>query len=209
MTAGRESFPAIGDWTFITSAVTPAQYPPAGPPEIAFVGRSNVGKSSLINALARRHGLALTSKTPGRTRLVNFFRATFNRQEFRFIDLPGYGFAKAGKDLRRQWVAMMDAYLDGRETLELVVVLVDCRHDPTDRDQAMVDACRSRNLPHLVVATKADKLPKTGLDKARAAISRGLQLRPDDVVMVSAETGLGLARLWSLITPLLATPQDS
>ncbi len=140
---------------FVKSAVWPPQYPPATLPEIAFVGRSNVGKSSLINTLVGRKNLAKTSNTPGRTQLINFF--TIN-EKISFVDLPGYGFAKVSQSVKKNWGEMVETYLKERQSLALVIFILDIRRDPSEDDLSLRDWLEHYRIPYLYVLTKADKL---------------------------------------------------
>lgn len=142
---------------FVISAVGPSQYPEDALPEIALAGRSNVGKSSLINCLISRKNLARTSSQPGKTQTLNYYKIN---QDLYFVDLPGYGYAKVSKTKREQWGKFIESYLMNRETLRLVMQLVDLRHPPSKDDQAMYEWLRHNDVPVLVVATKADKIPK-------------------------------------------------
>ncbi|MFQ5508595.1 MAG: ribosome biogenesis GTP-binding protein YihA/YsxC [Leptospirillia bacterium] len=184
---------------FTTSAAGPSGYPPAVLPEVAFVGRSNVGKSTLINALLNRKGLAKTSSTPGKTQLINFFRIN-NR--FCLVDLPGYGFAKAPKAEQAKWRDRIEGYLKNRETLRLVVVLVDVRHPPTEKDRQMVAWLTHFKRPCLLVATKADKLSRSQVHKQMFGITRETGLKP---IPVSARLRDGLPPLWKAISESLLT----
>ena len=166
---------------FICAAVKPSQYPQDGVPEIAFTGRSNVGKSSLINLLLNRRKLAKVSATPGKTRTINFF--SINGGEFRLVDLPGYGYAKVSKAETADWGKMMESYLSKREGLKAVVQLVDSRHAPTAQDKQMYEYLRYYGLDGIVAATKADKLSGSELSKNLAMIRRELQLTADDTLI--------------------------
>ena len=182
---------------FHVSAARPEDFPRDGFPEIAFMGRSNVGKSSLLNRLLGTHGLARTSKTPGRTRAINFFCVN---DRLYFVDLPGYGYARVPEPMRRQWKGLVEAYLEDPGRLDLAIQLVDARHDPTDLDLELTGWLRSRGLAHRVVFTKADKL--SGNQRARALErgARALGLPPGDrPLFVSAVTGDGLPALWRAI----------
>jgi GTP-binding protein len=179
---------------FVLSATKPDHYPPALLPEIAFAGRSNVGKSSLINALLRRKGLARTSNTPGRTQEINFFRIN---NQFAFIDLPGYGYAKVPEKLRSNWGPMIEAYLGERPTLRLVVLILDIRRDPSDEDRQLIDWLRFYRLNFLVVLTKIDKVSDNELRQRQRRIGEGLDLPPaTPVISFSAKTGDGKEPLW-------------
>lgn len=182
---------------FITSAAKTHQYPPVGPAEIAFAGRSNVGKSSLINLLTRRKSLAKVSQNPGKTRTINFFLID---DKWRIVDLPGYGYAKVSKSESESWGKMMEDYLENRESLKVVALLVDSRHAPTAQDKQMYDYLRYYNLSGLVVATKVDKLSKNELNKNLAMIRKELDLGKDDALMpVSALNKTGVDELLSEI----------
>jgi GTP-binding protein len=182
--------------SFAGSAASPDQFPRDGLPEVAFLGRSNVGKSSLLNALVGARGLARVSSTPGRTRLVNFFRVG---SEMYLADLPGYGYARVPERVRRGWEGLATSYLVGREALALCVFLVDARHDPTDGDETLRGWLDHHGLPYVVAATKADKLGH-GATKARlAALERGLGRRARGVMAVSAQTGDGIDALWRAV----------
>ena len=181
--------------TFVTSADR-LEALPDSPAEIAVVGRSNVGKSSLINALANRKGLANVSKTPGRTQLLNCFALPDGTT---IVDCPGYGYAKVSKAQRAQWGAMVERYLTGREQLRMVMVLVDGEVGPTKLDQSILEWLREEGLPHQVVATKHDKVKAKGRDKRKKELAAGCGLLPGDVVWVSAEKGVNLDRLRELV----------
>lgn len=173
------------------------QLPTNGRPEIAFVGRSNVGKSSLLNALLGRKNLAYTSKTPGKTQQLNFFRVD-NR--FFAVDLPGYGYAKAPKSAREQWAQLQERYLHERQALRGVVHLIDARHPPQDSDIALIKKLADIGVPHLLALTKADKLSGNGRAQAERRIDDCLDTLGLDrpVVLTSAETnrGIGNVRQW-------------
>ncbi len=160
------------------------------------MGRSNVGKSSLINALANRKQLARVSNTPGRTQLINVFTT---RRGATLVDLPGYGYAKASKATRSTWPRMIEGYLLGREELARVVVLVDGAIGPTPLDQQMLDWLRYNDLPHSVIATKADKVKSSKRARRRRELAEGCDLDPGDVLWVSSSTGAGIDQLRSLV----------
>ena len=183
---------------FICAAVKPSQYPQDSVPEIAFTGRSNVGKSSLINLLLNRRKLAKVSATPGKTRTINFF--SINGGEFRLVDLPGYGYAKVSKAETADWGKMMESYLSKREGLKAVVQLVDSRHAPTAQDKQMYEYLRYYGLDGIVAATKADKLSGSELSKNLAMIRRELQLTEGDALIpVSALKRTGTEELLARI----------
>jgi GTP-binding protein len=181
---------------FITSAVKPSQYPVDGLPEIAFAGRSNVGKSSLINKLINRKRLVKTSSTPGRTQLVNFFKIN---GAFMFVDLPGYGYAKVPASVKKKWGPMVETYLSMRETLQAVVLILDLRRTPQLEELNFIDWLHHCGIPTILVLTKADKLSKTKQKKQVTAISKDLDVTGNNLILFSAKTGLGTERLWSAI----------
>lgn len=163
-----------------TVAVKPSQYPPVGLPEIAFAGRSNVGKSSLLNLLTGRKALARVSGSPGKTRTINFYKVN---DEFRIVDLPGYGYAKISKSVSENWGEMMEAYLSSREGLKKVIQLVDVRHAPSAQDVQMYEYLKYYGLDGIVVATKADKVSRNELQKCISVIRKTLDLSPEDKVI--------------------------
>jgi GTP-binding protein len=183
--------------TFIIGAAQWDQLPADGRPEIAFVGRSNVGKSSLLNALLGRKNLAYTSKTPGKTQQLNYFRID---DRFYAVDLPGYGYAKAPTSARAEWAQLQERYLAERASLRGVVQLIDSRHPPMDSDVALIERLDQVGVPHLLALTKADKLSGNGRARAERQVEDclsdlGLE-RP--VILTSAETnrGVGALRRW-------------
>lgn len=163
---------------FEISAVKREQYPIDGLPEVAFVGRSNVGKSSIINALTNRRHLAKVSQTPGKTRLINFFM--MNQGEFHLVDLPGYGYAKVSKTEQASWGKTIEMYLTDREELKRVILLVDSRHKPTKDDLLMHDWIKHFDIEAIVVATKSDKLSNNDLRKSEKIIKETMGLTKDD-----------------------------
>jgi GTP-binding protein len=181
--------------SFVTSADRLDRLPPTDA-EVAVVGRSNVGKSSLLNALANRKNLAHTSKTPGRTRLLNCFEVAPGAT---LVDCPGYGYASAPKAMRASWQQMIEGYLLGREGLEMVLVLVDGEIGPTPLDTQLLAWLRAEGLPHTVVATKHDKVRSSRRDRRKRDLAAGCDLEPGDVVWVSAEKGVGIDRLRGLV----------
>ena len=181
---------------FVASLDRLRPFPGQGLPEIAMAGKSNVGKSSMINSLARRSKLARTSAEPGKTRLLNIYG--INDALF-LVDLPGYGFAKAPKAERDKWGAMIEGYLEGSPNLKHVLQLVDIRHAPTADDQMMVDYLRHYEIPFTVVATKADKLSKAQRSRSIPVICRTLAVQPWEVLQYSSEDGLGRDALLELI----------
>ena len=186
---------------FLTSAVRKDQYPPEGVPEIAFAGRSNVGKSSLINLLNNRKKLAKVSQNPGKTRTINFF--TVNGT-FRIVDLPGYGYAKVSKADAEKWGPMMEDYLSSRPDLLKVVQLVDIRHAPSAQDRQMYEYLQYYGLDGLVVATKADKVSRGEAAKNIAVIRRDLKLKKGDrVIPVSALNKTGTEEILAAMEEIL------
>ena len=169
--------------------------------EVAVVGRSNVGKSSLVNAIAGRNALARVSKTPGRTRLLNCFELGSGAT---LVDCPGYGYAEASKAARASWQAMMEHYLLQREQLAMVIVLVDGEIGPTTLDLQLLDWLRDNELPHTVVATKHDKVKSSHRPRRAKEVAAACRLLPDDVVWVSAVKGTGVDRLRGLVQLWLA-----
>ena len=165
---------------FVTSAVKKEQYPTTGLPEIAFVGRSNVGKSSIINALTNRKKLAKVSQTPGKTRLINFF--VINNGEFHLVDLPGYGYAKVSKTEKASWGNTIETYLSGRSELKRVVLLVDSRHKPTADDIQMHEWIKFYGYDEVIIATKSDKLSNNELRKKEKDIRETLKLTKEDTL---------------------------
>jgi GTP-binding protein len=187
---------------FVTSAVQPSQYPPAELPEFAFSGRSNVGKSSLINTLVNRKKLVQTSSTPGKTRLINFFRVN---DALMLVDLPGYGYARVSEAARQSWRPMIEQYLSGRKTLKAVIVILDARRDPAKADTQLLDWLAQLGLPRIIAVTKCDKLSKTALSKQVGVIAQGLALPHEELVLFSAKTHQGRDVLWRAISTLAKT----
>lgn len=182
------------------SAVSPAQYPKTGFPEIAFAGRSNVGKSSLINKLLNRKSLARTSSKPGKTATINFYNID---DSLHFVDLPGYGYAQVSKEEKKKWAAMIETYLNSREQLRCTALLVDARHAPTKDDATMLGWIRERQGFALVFATKCDKIAKTKLGDHLDEVYYTLNLEEDDIMIpVSGETGMGIEDAWDAIKEL-------
>ena len=184
--------------SFVASATRQRQLPDASA-EVAFVGRSNVGKSSLINALANRKQLARVSNTPGRTQVINLFSCDEDDRSAAVVDLPGYGFAKASKQTTRDWPEMIEGYLLDRDPLVMVFVLVDGAIGPTPLDVQMLDWLRYHGVPHTVVATKADKVKSSKRPARRRDLAEGCALDPGDVVWVSATKGTGIDDLRALV----------
>ncbi|MDQ6872903.1 MAG: ribosome biogenesis GTP-binding protein YihA/YsxC [Gemmatimonadota bacterium] len=174
--------------------------PESALPEVAFAGRSNVGKSSLLNALVRRKSFARVSRTPGRTREINFFRVN---NTFVLVDLPGYGYARISKTKKAEWRPMIDSYLRRTTQLRGIVLLLDIRREPSEDDRAMLDFLAELGVPTIVALTKADKLNKTEAREKVADVSRKLALEPDQVIQFSAHSGEGRVELLEAITQIV------
>lgn len=191
---------------YIISAARPDQLPVDALPEIALAGRSNVGKSSMINRLINRKNLARTSSTPGKTQLLNYYLVN---NALYFVDFPGYGFAKVSKTLRQEWGKMIENYLTTREPLKLILLVIDLRHPPSKDDQAMYDWLRHYDLPVCIVATKADKIPKGKWPKHIKVVKETLDARPSDsIILYSSETGLGREELWEHIQEIIHVDEE-
>jgi GTP-binding protein len=175
-------------------------------PEIAFSGRSNVGKSSLLNRLVRRKAFARVSRTPGRTREINFFRVN---SSFILADLPGYGYAKISKEKKADWKPLIEGYLRGTPQLVGVVQLLDLRRDPSEDDVAMLDYLAELELPAVVVLTKADKLPRNAADSRADEIMKSLSLERDQTILFSAATGQGRDELAQAVASLVDAARPS
>ena len=191
---------------FVTSAVKQSQYPPAVLPEIAFSGRSNVGKSSLINTLVNRKHLVKTSSTPGRTQLINFFDINKN---LTFVDLPGYGYARVPVSVRKKWGPMIETYLSSRKTLKGVVIIMDIRRQPREEEQNLIHWLDHFSIAQILVLTKTDKLSKTKLIKQQDAIVRALAVGQEDVILFSAKTRRGKDAVWDAILTLTNIKKDN
>jgi len=202
--------------TFAGSAASPAQFPRDGLPEVAFLGRSNVGKSSLLNALAGVRGMARVSSDPGRTRVVNFFRVSgaekpggAGRGDLYLVDLPGYGYAKAPREVRESFEAIALSYLSAREPLRLCVFIVDARHEPTGRDETLRGWLEHHRLPYVVAANKADALGQGEAKRRVASLGREVGRGARAVLAVSAERGAGIEDLWNLIRGAAFAPPET
>lgn len=181
----------------IGSFVRPEQFPEDGLPEFALAGRSNVGKSSFINRMIGRKAMARISSKPGKTQQLNFYKI---EEQLYFVDVPGYGYAKVSKSERAAWGKMIEQYFMGREQLRAVVLIVDIRHNPTSDDCMMYDFLKHYNIPVIVIATKADKIPKGKWDKHKKNVRETLQMdKQDPLIVFSSEKGLGLEQAWAEI----------
>jgi GTP-binding protein len=186
----------------IAAAARAEQFPVCDLPEVAFLGRSNVGKSSLLNRLAQRRKLARTSSTPGKTRLIHWYAVRLPERELRFVDLPGYGYARVSKAERVRWRVLVESYLADRATLRGAILLHDARRDPTDDEELLIEWLRQRDVPVVLAITKVDKLGRMQRDKRVAAIRRDVDLPSERIVATSAEKGTGIEDLWRLIDAL-------
>ncbi len=189
---------------FVTSAVKPEHYPDPEYPEIAFAGRSNVGKSSLINRLVNRKRLVKTSNTPGRTQLINFFCINASLS---FVDLPGFGYAKVPVAVKKQWGPMVETYLASRETLRGVFLIVDIRRIPGQEEHDLVHWLGFHHRPHRIVVTKADKLSRNKQVRPLRTIAEQFACPQESLLLFSAKTGQGLEALWQAIDTMIAKPR--
>ena len=190
---------------FVKSAVKPGQYPETAYPEIAFAGRSNVGKSSLINALLNRKRLVKTSSTPGRTRLLNFFLVN---QAFTFVDLPGFGYAKVPKSMQRSWKPMVDNYLAARLQLQSVVLLMDIRRTPRQEEQDLLSWLRHYQIPSILILTKCDKLSKSKRIRQLTVIAQRLEIAKTQLILFSAKTRQGRDIIWEQLIAMINPEMD-
>lgn len=178
----------------VISAVSPKQYPESQLPEVALAGRSNVGKSSFINTLINRKNLARTSSKPGKTQTLNFYLI---ENALHFVDVPGYGYAKVSKTERVKWGQMIETYITTREQLKVVICLVDLRHPPSKEDIQMYEFVKYYDLPVIVVATKADKIPRGKWNKHESIVKKALNFDPNDqFILFSSETKMGKEEAW-------------
>lgn len=189
---------------FITSLDAFRDYPGIGRPEIAMVGKSNVGKSSMINKLTNNGKLAHTSAEPGKTRLINLFNLN---DEIVLVDLPGYGFARVSRGEKQRWAGMIEGYLAQSKNLKRVLMLVDMRHQPTNDDIDMVNYLRHYGIPFTVAATKADKLSRAEKSRSIPVICRTLAVQPWEIIPFSSEDGTGRDKLLELLDTLLPAPE--
>jgi GTP-binding protein len=187
----------------VATAAGPEGFPPGELPEVAFLGRSNVGKSSLLNRLVARKKLARTSRTPGKTRLLHFYRVERPGRELLLVDLPGYGYAKAAKRERALWKGLIEGYLERREALRAAVLLQDLRRDPSEDETLLIDWLAEREIPALLAFTKIDKLKPSQRAARLRAVGASLPVQADWAVPTSARTGEGIDELWRLIDTLL------
>jgi len=181
---------------FVTSAADVSGFPESSLPEIAFIGRSNVGKSSMINALIGRKKLVKVGNTPGKTRLINFFNID---NTYMFVDLPGYGYAKVSKAERKKWEQLIGSYIKMRRQLKACVLIIDCRRIPSDDDFFMIDKLSGNEIPIILAATKADKLSSNKLQKQLRDIAFELEITEDAIIPFSAVKRTGLTDIWANI----------
>jgi GTP-binding protein len=187
---------------FVISAVGPKQFPQDGRAQIAIAGRSNVGKSSIINSLLHRKNLVKTSQTPGKTQLINFF---IINGSFYFVDLPGYGYARVPHAVTDAWAPMIEGYLKNSPRLSAVVVLLDCRREPDERDVQLIEWLRQYDIPVIYALTKIDKLNRQETERVRRSMSGALGTA-HEVILTSAKGGQGIKELWSAIIKKLKEP---
>lgn len=185
---------------FVTSAVKPAHYPPPDFPEVAFAGRSNVGKSSLINTLVRRKHLVKTSSTPGRTQLINFFLINGNLS---LVDLPGYGYAKVPQAVKMQWGPMVETYISQRPCLKAVVLLMDIRRTPRAEESQFMEWLHHYRIPFILVLTKADKLSKTNIRRQQHLHAQTLGMTEQELILFSTKTRMGMEAIWQRIEEIV------
>jgi GTP-binding protein len=193
--------------SLVITAGNKSQFPESELIEIAFAGKSNVGKSSLINCMINRKALARTSSQPGKTQTINFYNI---QDTFHFVDLPGYGYAKVSKTKREAWGKFIEEYLSGRTTLKQVILLVDIRHEPSENDKIMYDWISFYHPHVIVVATKADKIKRSQLLKHLSIIRKGLNLTPEDkLIPFSADTKQGKEELWALLDQFIQPAEET
>lgn len=190
---------------FITSAASPEGFPETDLPEIAFIGRSNVGKSSMINALLGRKKLVKVGNTPGKTRLINFFNIEDN---YIFVDLPGYGYAKTSKTERKKWGKLIENYLETRTQLKGCVLIIDVRRIPSEDDFLMIEWISENEVPIILAATKTDKVSRNKLDKHLSEIANTLSITPDAILIFSATKKIGIEQIWDNIEYVVKNEKD-
>lgn len=191
----------------VISAVKPQQYPDDHLPEIALSGRSNVGKSSFINKMIQRTGLARTSSQPGKTQTLNFYNIN---DKFRFVDVPGYGYARVSKSERNAWSGMIERYLHERENLELLFLLMDFRHEPTALDIQMKEMAEESDIPYAIILTKVDKIKPSQHNKHLSIYKKALNLPSVDALFpFSSQTGQGSEDVWEIIEDFVLDSQDN
>lgn len=190
----------INDVSLFVSAVRRSQYPTDGKDEFLLVGRSNVGKSSFINSVISRKNFARTSSVPGKTQTLNFYLIN---NEFYFVDVPGYGFAKVNKSLRKKFGMMIEEYLESRENLKMVFMLIDFRHKPTEDDILMYKFLKYYNIPLKVIAMKVDKITKSNRDKNKSVILKSLGINEDELILFSAITKEGKNEVHKILDEIL------
>ncbi len=188
---------------FLKAAAHPEQYPPGRLPEVAFVGRSNVGKSSLINSLVARKGLARISRTPGKTQVIHFYEV---EERFLLVDLPGYGYARVPEGIRRRWGPMVEKYLTGRRSLKLVTFLLDMRRTPSELDLQLKAWLDLHAVPTCFVLTKADKVSRGGRQPLIRQMADALELPAADLIPFSAVTREGRRELWGAVLRAVSGP---
>ncbi|ANU19171.1 YihA family ribosome biogenesis GTP-binding protein [Planococcus plakortidis] len=187
----------VNNVELVISAVRPEQYSEGELPEFALAGRSNVGKSSFINKMIGRKSMARISSKPGKTQTLNFYKI---EEDLFFVDVPGYGYAKVSKSEREAWGKMIETYITGREQLRAVVQIVDLRHPPSADDRMMYDFMKHYGIPCIIIATKADKIPKGKWDKHKKVVRETLDMdKGDPLIVFSSETGLGKDAAWQEI----------
>jgi GTP-binding protein len=187
----------LAEWRAAASA--PAEFPPAREPEVAVLGRSNVGKSSLLNRLVNRRSLARTSATPGKTRLLHWYAVERGAQRLLLVDLPGYGFAKVSRAERQGWQRLVEAYLSTRSVLRVALLLQDLRRDWSEDESLLLDWLALRRIPALVALTKCDKEKPSQRARRERALREAIGLPPERVIATSAATGMGIDALWKAI----------
>ncbi|WP_422123029.1 ribosome biogenesis GTP-binding protein YihA/YsxC [Planococcus sp. X10-3] len=187
----------VNNVELVISAVRPDQYPEDGLPEFALAGRSNVGKSSFINKMIGRKSMARISAKPGKTQTLNFYKI---EEKLFYVDVPGYGYAKVSKSEREAWGKMIERYITDREPLRAVIQIVDLRHPPSRDDVAMYDFMKHFEIPCIIIATKADKIPKGKWDKHKKIVRDTLEMeKTDPLIVFSSDTGLGKEEAWKEI----------